>query len=194
MRLALVALAVAACNKASEQLPPPPPGPPPTTGDCQRVAEFFASYDLGNYAEPEERAPVVAKYKADCVRAEVTAEQAACVEKERAKWHAAQCVPKMVPELAAKDPECRALADRLKAVARGDVDERRMHAIELTIGALWESCEQDAWPGALKVCMTSSHAVEAEPSAIYDCASQMPGDLQQKINERIAKALQQGWH
>src|SRR4051812_45288828 len=38
--------------------------PPPA--DCQVVADQLASLDLGNYAEPEERAPVVAKYKGQC--------------------------------------------------------------------------------------------------------------------------------
>src|SRR5437660_356176 len=38
----------------------------PPAADCQLVAEELASLDLGNYAEPEDRAPVVAKHKARC--------------------------------------------------------------------------------------------------------------------------------
>src|SRR5678816_335702 len=38
--------------------------PPPA--DCTSVGETLASFDLGNYAPVEERAPVVAKYKTQC--------------------------------------------------------------------------------------------------------------------------------
>ena len=67
--------------------------PPPA--DCAAVAEGLASYDLGNYAEPEERAPIVATYKASCEKAHVTKEQGECFEKAADKTAAMMCAPFM---------------------------------------------------------------------------------------------------
>src|ERR1043165_8492451 len=53
--------------------------PPPA--DCKAVGETLASMELGNYAEPETRAPVVAKYQAACDKAFVTKEQGECIDK-----------------------------------------------------------------------------------------------------------------
>jgi len=67
--------------------------PPP--GDCQAVAEQLASIDLGNYAEPETRAPVVARYTAACEAALVSRDEARCVDQARDKVEADHCVPRM---------------------------------------------------------------------------------------------------
>jgi hypothetical protein len=180
----LALLLLAACQTTS---PAPQPTPAPTpapkaTGDCARVADFFASFELGNYAEPEERDPVVAKYKDACERAMVTPEQTACVEGERDKWHAAQCVPAMVPELTAKDPQCKQIHDKLKALPN-EGDEYSKHVTERTIAALWESCELDHWTPELKTCMLGI----ADTRSFYTCP-ETP-----EIQTRIAKMMK-GWH
>ena len=176
----LALLLVAACQTTAPSKSQPDPAPTPkATGDCARVAEFFASYELGNYAEPEERAPVVAKYAAACDAAKVTPDQAACVEKERDKWHAAQCVPAMVPELTAKDPQCKQLHDKLEAMPN-EGDEYSKHVTERTIAALWESCELDHWAPELKTCMLGLK----DTRSLYTCP-QTP-----EISARIAKQMQ----
>lgn len=180
----LALLLVAACQTTSPaKQPDPAPAPAPkATGDCARLAEFFASYELGNYAEPEDREPLVAKYKADCDRALVTPEQVTCVEGERDKWHAAQCVPAMLPELAAKDPQCKQLHDKLKAMP-AEGDEYSKYVIARTIAALWESCEVDRWSADLKTCMLGI----ANAQSFYSCSEK--GDLAQ-LQQRIAKQMQ----
>jgi len=176
----LALLLLAACQTTSPaKAPDPAPTTPKATGDCARVAEFFASYELGNYAEPEDREPVVAKYKDACDRAVVTPEQAACVEGERDKWHAAQCVPAMVPELTAKDPQCKQIHDRFKAMP-AEGDEYSKHVIARTIAALWESCELDHWAPELKTCMLGI----PDTSSFYKC-QETP-----EIQARIAKQMQ----
>ena len=88
----LVVIALAGCQRTPEQV-----APAPGTGDCQVVAEVFTSFELGHYAQQEERAPVIAKYKAQCESARVSKEESECVAKTRDKQTAQQCVPKMVP-------------------------------------------------------------------------------------------------
>src|SRR4051812_2182289 len=51
----------------------------PPAADCQVVADELASIDLGNYAEPEDRAPVVAKYKSQCETLYVSKEEGVCL-------------------------------------------------------------------------------------------------------------------
>jgi hypothetical protein len=67
--------------------------PPPA--DCDAVAEQLASIDLGNYAEPEDRAPVVARYAAACAAALITRREAHCIDLARDRSSAALCVPRM---------------------------------------------------------------------------------------------------
>jgi hypothetical protein len=67
--------------------------PPPA--DCDAVAEQLASIDLGNYAEPEDRAPVIARYKAACAAALISREEAQCIDRARDRSSAALCAPRM---------------------------------------------------------------------------------------------------
>ena len=61
--------------------------PPPAS--CQAVGEQLASIELGNYAEPEARAPVVARYRAACETAMVSREEGQCLDSARDRWSAA---------------------------------------------------------------------------------------------------------
>lgn len=72
--------------------------------NCDAVAEQLASYELGNYAEPEDRAPVVDKDRAACRRESVSQDEAACLDKARSKLAAARCVPRLFPDV--EVPDC----------------------------------------------------------------------------------------
>src|SRR5258706_3622174 len=61
----------------------------PPAADCAEVAEALTTGELGNYAEPEDRAPVVAKKRAECEAAHVTKDEAACLDKAKDKWEQA---------------------------------------------------------------------------------------------------------
>lgn len=169
--------------------------PPPA--DCQAVAELLASFDLGNYAEPEERAPVVDKYKGACHKAMVSKEQGECIAKTTDKMAAFQCAPLMFPEMgkpaeAGGGGEC----DKIAAVMRGYMnrsmggaqDPQTTRMLEGVLTAMTESCAQDGWPATFKQCILSAGD---NTDAMNQCNAQMPPDVQQKLTERMTKLMQQ---
>jgi len=82
--------------------------------NCDDVAEQLASYELGNYAEPEDRAPVVTKPRAICKREGVSRDESACLEKTKSKLAAARCVPRLFPDV--EVPDCAGAACYLSKV------------------------------------------------------------------------------
>jgi len=72
--------------------------------DCDEIAEQLASYELGNYAEPEDRAPVVDRHRAVCQREGVSRDETTCLDKAKSKVAAARCVPRLFPDV--ELPDC----------------------------------------------------------------------------------------
>jgi hypothetical protein len=163
--------------------------PPPA--DCTAVAEGLASMDLGNYAEPEERAPVVSKYRAACDKAYVSKEQGECFAKATTKWAAQECAPDMFPELKSSGSgDCQQIAQRVRAQMGSSMtgsDPQTAQMFEKVMRVVKESCEQDAWPDGFKKCVL---AAGNSADAMSACNSQMPAALQQKMTERMAKTMQ----
>ncbi|MBA3391919.1 MAG: hypothetical protein H0T89_04700 [Deltaproteobacteria bacterium] len=168
--------------------------PPPA--DCTVVAENLASMDLGNYAEPEQRAPVVAKYRASCEQVRVSKEEAACLDAARDTWSAGQCVPRMFPEMASTSTaDCRQVADKVRATMtpqlQGQIDNPQVRQwIDATFQVMQQSCEQDAWPTGLKQCVLRSTG-DGSTDAFTSCNQQMPPALQAKLQDRLQSAMQQ---
>jgi hypothetical protein len=164
----------------------------PPGADCAMVGETLASLDLGNYAELEERAPVVAKYKAACDKARVTKEEGDCLDAARDKWTASQCAPRMFPELAANKGNCNAVVTRLENALRTQLQAQDNPQIQQFIGTtlsvLRQSCEEDAWPDALKQCILTAQAAPGV-DALQTCNQQMPPALQTKLQERLQTAM-----
>lgn len=168
--------------------------PPPA--DCQAVADQLASLELGNYAEPEARAPIVARYQAACDAALVSKEEAQCVDKARDKWSAGQCVPRMFPELASSSTgDCAAIVARTKAMMEKQAaylnDPSTKQWFELSMKIMQQSCEEDHWPDSLKRCMLAN---DGTPTAMQTCNQQMPPALQQAMQNRLTKAMQEMQH
>jgi hypothetical protein len=165
--------------------------PPPA--DCQLVADQIASMELGNYAPVEDRAPTVAKYKAACEKAYVSKEQGECLDKARDKWSAAQCAPGMFPELEAsgKAGDCVAVANKIRGAMGRQMgnapDPQTQQMFAKVMAVIQQSCEQDGWPDVLKKCISLSADSD---DAMQSCNQQMPPGLQQKISERMSKAMQ----
>jgi hypothetical protein len=166
--------------------------PPPA--DCTSVGETLASFELGNYAPVEERAPVVAKYKAQCEKVYVTKEQGQCLDKTRDKWSAAQCAPALFPELAVAGGECRLLAakmdhflERQWAANKNDYMTKYRAAM---VATLRDSCEQDHWPVELTKCGLTADLSRNAQSMPYECNQLMTPELQQKMQQRLAEAMQ----
>lgn len=167
--------------------------PPPA--DCVAVGETLASMDLGNYAEPEERAPVVAKYRAQCEEVYVSKDEGACLDKAKDKWSAGQCAPRMFPEQASSGTgDCGKVATKIKSAmaqqaATFQNDKQMTKWFETTIRVMQESCEQDRWPDALKKCALAANDSSGGVDALQGCNQQMPPALQQKLQERMVAAM-----
>ena len=165
--------------------------PPPA--DCTNVAETFASFDLGNYAEPEERAPVVAKYKAACEKVYVSKEEGECIDKARDKWTAEQCAPKMFPPSGNKG-DCKQVVARISNALQGQLqnanDPSMKQWFDTTLSVMQQSCEQDGWPEPLKKCILSTQDVTGV-DAMQTCNGQMPPALQAKLQQRMQTAMQE---
>ena len=166
--------------------------PPPA--DCAAIGETLASMDLGNYAEPEERAPVVAKYKAACTKAYVSKEEGKCIDEAKDKWSAGQCAPRMFPELASTNTgNCKPVIAKIEAAMKGTVqglDQPNMQQWMATmLRVMTQSCEQDAWPDALKKCILMQTSQSAD--AMQACNQQFPPALQTKLQERLTTAMRE---
>ena len=164
----------------------------PPAADCQDVGEQLASIDLGNYAEPEDRAPVVARYKAACEAAVLSRDEQQCLDRTRDRWSAAQCAPRMFPDLASSSTgDCGAIAARVRAAVQKQAsylgDPRMKNWFDRTVTVMQESCEQDRWPDALKKCMLAGDELAAMTQA---CNQQTPPALRQKLQERLNQAMQ----
>jgi hypothetical protein len=164
----------------------------PPHADCSAVADQLASIELGNYAEPEARAPIVAKYKAACDTALVSQDEAQCLDKARDRWGAGQCVPRMFPELASSSSgDCAAIIAKTKAMMAKQAtylsDPSMKKWFDLSMQIMQQSCEQDHWPDALKACVMGS---DGTPTAMQACNQQMPPALQQALQQRLTKAMQ----
>jgi hypothetical protein len=165
----------------------------PPAASCQAVAEQLTSIELGNYAEPETRAPVVVRYKAACETAMVTKEEGQCLDKARDKWSAGRCVPRMFPELASVSTgDCAAIVERVRvAMAKQATyltDPKMKGWFDRTTAIMQESCTQDHWPDSVKKCMLDGDAVLLNAQA---CNQQMPPALQQRLQDRLTQAMQE---
>lgn len=167
--------------------------PPPA--DCKIVAETLASMDLGNYAEPEQRAPVVAKYEAACTKAYVSKEEGECLDKAKDKWSAGQCAPRMFPEMASTNAgDCKQVVAKVESVMKssmeGQDNPQTQQWFGTTLRVMQQSCEQDAWPDSLKKCILMAQSGPGQ-DAMQGCNQQFPPPLQTKLQERLQTAMQE---
>lgn len=162
--------------------------PPPA--DCKAVGETLASMELGNYAEPETRAPVVAKYQAACDKAFVTKEQGECIDKATDKWTASQCAPDMFPEMKVEGTgDCVSIANNIRQqMMKGmsGADPQTQQLFDKMVRVVKESCEQDGWPATFKSCVI---AAGQNADAMGKCNNLMPKEMQQKMTDRMTKMM-----
>jgi hypothetical protein len=169
-----VAVAIVGCGGRAA----PPTGP---LADCKLVAETMASYELGNYAPPEQRAPIVQAAREACTRARVTVDEAACIVAAADGFSAKSCVRRMFPELAssADRGECQKVVDKIRA-GMPAIDGRLQGWADEEFAIEVRACIEDAWPDALKTCLLGN-----APTA---CT--FPPALQAKLQQRITEAFQ----
>jgi hypothetical protein len=163
--------------------------PPPA--DCALVSEELASLDLGNYAEPEDRAPVVAKYKALCESTYLSKEEGVCLDKAKDKFAAAQCAPRVYTDLG---PPCDQVGEKTRAFAarqyRGNTDPTYKKYIDSMANAVKQSCAEDKWSAELVKCVLNEDPNQ-NIFSYGQCQQQLGPDLQQKMQNRYNTILQQ---
>ena len=161
--------------------------PPPA--DCKAVAELLASFQLGNYAEPEERAPIVARHADACRATYLTKEEGACIENSHDAWTARTCAPRMFPA-APGAAACTKAVARARAVVMQQspqlADPSSRKWFDRSMQVMEQSCVEDGWPAELVQCMSDAAAT---PEAMTACESKMPPALQQSLQQRMAKAM-----
>jgi hypothetical protein len=165
----------------------------PPAADCKLTAETLASIDLGNYAEPEVREPAVAQYKAECERLYVSKDEGKCLEK-RTTGGAPRSACADVPDRASSGSgDCEQISMKIKTWIEKQanyVNNPQMKKwFDTTIRVVKQSCVEDNWPDNLKKCVLGSD-VSQNPAAMQGCTGQTPPALQQKMQERLTKAMQ----
>jgi hypothetical protein len=186
--LALALVTAAACQRTD-------PAPAGTPADCSRVADTLASFEMGNYATPEQRAPVVAKHKAACESAKVTSDEATCLGKARDTWAAKACLPRMFPAKPVPTEGgptgCSVVVGRMRTAVLAEIGSNGSAAetqLAKLLPVIQASCEQDNWPKNVVQCVVDANT--GDTNAFQACMNQLPKDLQDKLSQRLQAALQ----
>jgi hypothetical protein len=180
VRLVLVVVALAACQRTESAKP----------ADCSRVAETLASFEVGNYATPEQRAPAVAKHKAACESTKVTADEATCLGAAKDTWAAKACLPRMFPPQPA-NAGCATVAARMRAAVMAQVGSGGSAAeqqLDKLAPVIQTACEQDSWPGNVVKCIVDGKP--GDMNVFTTCTNQLPKEHQDKLAQRLQAALQ----
>ena len=188
MRVFLAGLLLVGCQRTDST----------QTGNCAKVAELLATFELGNQAPPERRAPVVAKHRQACEAAGITVDEVACIDRARDTWAARACLPKLFPANPANPAnpasaaECATFTARLRQAvqAQAGVDSAAsLAAIDGMLPIMKASCEQDHWPASILTCVAA--AAPGDMNAFQQCSALLPKDLQDKLAQRLLAQRQQ---
>lgn len=161
----------------------------PATADCTRVAETLATFELGTNATPDQRVPVVAKYRAACESTHVTGAEAACLYAAKDTWAARACLPRMfaAPPASAVSAGCTTAMTRMREAVQHEIGsggEAAMAAVDQMLPIYREACERDGWPAAVLDCIARTQP--GDMTAFQTCANQLPADQQQKLAQRLS--------
>ena len=159
--------------------------------DCEHVAQTLASFELGNYATPEQRTPVIAKQRDACKAAHVTRAEVTCLDKAHDTWAARACVPSLFPATGGK-ADCKQAIGRMREAflsALGSGAGSQVAQLDTMLPVIQLSCEQDQWPASVTQCMTGTKP--GDMPAFQQCAAQLPQPMQEKMKTRMLAREQQ---
>lgn len=174
----------------------PPPedlGPAPTAKPeptCNLVANALVSMELGNYADPEERAPKVAAEERRCAQLRMSREDRQCLVESYDRSSAAYCVPSLFPKEAQPvavtaqrcDQVAKQMMTNLEAQLRNQpVADQRV--IERQLLTAIDACRADRWNEAMAQC--AQYYVPMYPQ---NCAYVQPHGMWTRLEARLAKA------
>lgn len=167
-----------------EDRPPEIEQTPAESATCATVGQVLASIEVGNYAEPGEREPVVEKHTQACEQLKLDQATRTCVAQQSDKMSIAYCAPALVPDVAMEivpASECDAVIKR----ANDRMAKQPSFAYERK---WWDprasgyaaSCKKDRWTKQFATCIEQSQAQYCSYSAV------MP--LQVAINAMLTEA------
>lgn len=166
---------------------PNAPQPEPT---CRLVAETLVSLELGNYAEPEERAPRVAAEERRCVAMRLSRDDRQCVVDSYARADVAYCVPALFPDEpqqpALSGAECDAIANQMRKQLEAQLASQRVpdqRVWERQLLTAIDACRADRWNQQMAQCAASYVPMYAD-----NCAWIQPTGMWKKLTARLAKA------
>lgn len=174
--------------------PHAPPTPtaktPPPEPTCALVAESLASIELGNYADPDERAPKVAAEERRCTAMRLSRDDRQCVIDSYDRTSVAYCVPALFPKEPQPEPLTVAQCD---VVAKQMMTQLEQHLRSQPIAdqRVWErqllvaidACRTDRWNAAMGQC-----AAYSIPMYPQNCAYVQPTGMVKRLEARLAKA------
>ncbi len=143
--------------------PPHVMGTPAELASCAIVGEALASAELGNYADPEDRAPIAAKHAATCKALRLDQATRTCIAQQQGdKISIAYCSPEMVPDTKlhfVAPAECAALikaaSDRFAGRASYDWEKKWWTA---RADLFLASCKRDRWTAQVGECVKNGQA------------------------------------
>lgn len=185
MRCALGLALLVACNE-------PGPSPKAVSGDCARVADQLASLETGGATAPAQRAPVVAKHRAACDAANLTAVEMACIGRAKDTWSAIGCAPRMFPEAKTDGViDCTQVVARTRAASESEMPADTGSAgsamLDKMMAIVDKACREDNWPEAHRRCVMSTRV--GDMKGLQACNQTLPAELQEKLTQRMAAEI-----
>jgi hypothetical protein len=184
VRLAIVVpfLLVAGCQRTEQ-------GSTSAQSQCGSVAETLATFEMGTAVKPEQRTPVVAKYREACASTNVSAAEVDCLKRARDTWAARACLPRMFPPKA-EPANCATLGARMRSAVlaeagSGEMTQDRIGKVSTTVE---QACTEDGWPEPVVSCVAKT--TPGDMSGFQVCTNQLPKPLQDKLAQRLLAAAQ----
>ena len=159
--------------------------------DCVAVGQALAQLRLGNYATPEERAPIATEIASLCTTARLSRADGECLITASDRDGAAACPRPLLPELAGlPSADCGAVGQALRRLAADSLpegsDPRLTQLFRQVMQVLDRSCTNDRWSAEVRSCI-----VQAPTSnAIEGCIERLPRELRDRLEQDISKVAQ----
>ncbi len=150
---------------------------------CEDVGVNLASLDLGNYAEHDKLAPVIAKYRGQCTKLKLTKAERQCAFESTDRSSVTWCAPRLMPgaQVALVDvKECPEVAKQMRQ--RSEQAQSGQATWPKQLAALQTSCEQDRWTVPFRECVNS---VPFPTYVDAYCGNAAPAPLRKKLQDRL---------
>ena len=149
---------------------------------CEDVGVNLAALELGNYAEQDKLAPVVAKYRGQCAKLKLTKGERQCAFESTDRPSVTWCAPRIMPgaQVALVEPrECIDITKQMRL--RTEQAQPGQNGWQKQLAAMQASCEQDRWTVPFRDCVNS---VPFPTYVDSYCGNAAPAPLRKKLQDR----------